>query len=390
MSAIEGQISIKLYPKKMLHERVEITSSRPVHAAKILIGKTPEQALALIPLLFNICGVAQSRVALSAIQQALQLEQPAALETARDMLVLSENAKEHLLRVFLDWPTLFGLQNKNHQLPYLSQLVATFKTALFEQSDAFSLNSTLNSDFANAEQAINELETYLHEHVFCCPTEQWLAINSSADLRQWAATTDSIAAVALNNIDQQGWSAQGPSSCPPLPLLDASSLLEQMNASDAAAFIAQPTWQGHCYETTALSRQMQQPLIHLLQQEFDNGLITRWTARLVEIALIPQQMLQLLNTLKNKQHGAPNNTAQLGLAQVEAARGRLIHRVSIKDGRISNYQILAPTEWNFHPQGLIAQSLLHIDTQDKQELDQLTRLMINAIDPCVGYQLSIH
>lgn len=390
MSAIEGQISINLYPEKVLHERVEITSSRPVHASKILIGKTPEQALALIPLLFNICGVAQSRVSLSAIQQALQLDQPAALETARDILVLSENAKEHLLRVFLDWPTLFGLKNKNHQLPYLSQLVATFKAALFEQSAAFTLDSTLNNDFTQAEHAINELETYLHEHVFCLPTEQWLAINNTDDLRQWAATADSVAASAVNNICQQGWSSQGPSSCQPLPLLDASSLLEHMNASDAAQFIAQPTWQGHCHETTALSRQMQQPIIHVLHQEFDNSLITRWTARLVEIALIPQQMQQLLDNIKNKHSGATQNTAQLGVAQVEAARGRLIHRVSIKNGLISNYQILAPTEWNFHPQGLISQSLLHIDAKDKQELDQLTRLMINAIDPCVGYQLSIH
>ena len=390
MSAIEGQISINLYSGKVLPERVEITSSRPVHASKIFIGKTPEEALSLIPLLFNICGIAQSRASLAAIQQAQQLEQPDSLETARDLLVLSENAKEHLLRIFLDWPTLFELENKNHQLPYLSQLTATFKAALFEQSNAFSLDSKLNADLANTEQVINELEAYLQKHVFCMPTKQWLAIDSIDALQAWAATADSIAAGAVNNICEQGWTSQGLSSCKPLPALDDSSLLEHMNASDAAEFIAQPTWQGDCYETTALSRQMQEPIIHLLHQEFDSSLITRWTARLVEIALIPQQMLQLLRDIKNKKNSTNKSTQQLGLAQVEAARGRLIHRVNIKHGLISNYQILAPTEWNFHPQGLIAQSLLHIDAKDKQELDQLTRLMINAIDPCVGYQLSIH
>jgi Ni,Fe-hydrogenase I large subunit len=186
--------------------------------------------------------------------------------------------------------------------------------------------------------------------------------------------------------------------------LDESYLLEKFSASDAEQFIAQPQWQGHCYETTMLSRQFEQPLIQALHREFDSTLITRWVARLVELANIPQQlrnMLQQLNDVETTTGDITDSTnepcsvqnATQGMAQIEAARGRLIHHVKIEHGVISQYQILAPTEWNFHPQGLVAKSLGSLandDNHNNDELEQLAHLVINAIDPCVGYQLRIH
>lgn len=395
MISVEGNICIKLYPDKGKNERVEIESNRPVHAAKVLIGKTPEQVLSVVPLLFSVCGVAQSRASLSAIQQAMQRETDQSPERARDLLVLSESAREHLLRIIIDWPRLFGLQSNNQQLTYPGKLVAKFKRSLFQQADAFSLGSQLKVDFSIVNYLINEFETYLQDYVFCRPTEHWLGIDSIDQLREWSENADCSAAHSVHQICEHGWTSQGNSSCQPLPILDDSSLLRKMNSSVASAFIAQPTWQGNCHQTNSLSRQIKHPLIRLLHQEFDNCLITRWTARLVELALIPQQMRDLLQSIKQQTNGSVTNASVQGLAQVEAARGRLIHQVSIEQAdskslKISNYQILAPTEWNFHPQGLITQSLKNIKANNKQEHDQLARIMINAIDPCVAYQLSIH
>ncbi len=39
----------------------------------------------------------------------------------------------------------------------------------------------------------------------------------------------------------------------------------------------------------------------------------------------------------------------VGVGMVEAARGALGHWLSIRNGRISTYQIIAPTTWNFSP-----------------------------------------
>ena len=52
-----------------------------------------------------------------------------------------------------------------------------------------------------------------------------------------------------------------------------------------------------------------------------------------------------------------------GIAWTEMARGLLVHWVRARDGRrgptraCARYRVLAPTEWNFHPHGVLAQAL---------------------------------
>jgi len=394
---IEGHIAIKLQPDSNQHEQVNVQSTRPVHAAKIFIGKTPEQTLSLIPLLFSVCGVAQSRASLSAIMQALGDTQNATAEHARDLIVLSETAKEHCLRIFMDWPKLFKLDINTQALPYLSQIIPSFKAALFEQGDAFSLSSRCHIQSDQITTLIEALEKHLVQYVFHCPLQDWLNINSIDALYDWSEKNQhsGAAAYSLRHICEQSWTSQGHSTCQPLPNLKNSLLATTLNSQSAKQFIEQPTWQGEQYETNSLSRQIQHPLLQCLHSEFDDGLITRWTARLVELALIPQHMRDLHKNINNTPIEASPASQILGIAQVEAARGRLIHRVELTQENnnkttISNYQIVAPTEWNFHPKGLIHHSLMNIKVHNQQEHEQLAHLMINAIDPCVAYQLSIH
>ncbi len=88
--------------------------------------------------------------------------------------------------------------------------------------------------------------------------------------------------------------------------------------------------------------------------------------------------------------GAGNCNAT-GVGSAEAARGLLVHRVTIINGRVEQYQILAPTEWNFHPQGVVAQGLTAIAGSGAEgaELERLARLYITAVDPCVDYKLYV-
>ncbi len=322
----------------------------------------------------------------------MQLEQDQSRELARDLLVQSENAKEHLLRIVIDWPELFGFERSNQQLMYMGNLVASFKQALFHQKDAFSLSSQLKKKISILDPMINELEIYLQDNVYRRSPQNWLDIETIDQLQLWAETSECIPAYSVHQIFQRGWTYQGYSNCQPLPWLDDLSLLKKLSSSEAKTFIAKPAWKGIHYETGSLSRQIDHPLIGFLYREFNNSLITRWSARLVELARIPQQMRNLLQAIN--QQPACSVPSSPGLAQVEAARGRLIHRVGLGLSRantekISNYQIVAPTEWNFHPQGLIAQSLAIIRVKGKQEYNQVARIITNAIDPCVACELSI-
>lgn len=396
MKDIEGQIEIDLYTQHKTPTSVAISSTRPLLAAKVLVGKTPEQALSIIPLLFSVCGTAQSRAALSCIAQNIKLDTDPSLEIARDMLVLVENAKEHLMRIFLDWPDLFNLKPDNKHLPYLCQLLKEFKPVLFQNSDAFSLGSKLEVDNERLGDLIDAVEQYLQDHVFRNRTQSWLAHQDMHELCVWAKESRTIVAQTIKIICDQGWTSQGHESCEALPELDSHHLIKQLDAENADDFIAKPVWNGRCFETTSLSRQFKHPLIQSLHKEFGATLITRWLGRLVELANIPQQLHAMHEQLIDSQHDIRQQQTstpampQAGLSQIEAARGRLIHRVELDKGMISNYQILAPTEWNFHPQGLIMKNLSAIRSEDKNEFDQLAHIMINAIDPCVGYKLRVH
>lgn len=391
MNAIEGQLNIDLYPNKIAQARVEISSSRPLQASRVMIGKTPEEVLKVLPLMYNVCGVAQARTSLKAIQSNLSLSEPRNAEAARDMLVLVETAREHLFRILIDWPALFKLEQDQSQLPLLGRLIKEFKMALFANGDAFSLGSQLQPDGQLIRQLIDQLENTLQQAIYHQPTEQWLQINDIDTLYSWSKGHDSTATNSLSIICDHGWTSQGFSRLDSLPELDENELMQRFNDSTAEQFIAQPEWHGQQYETTTLSRQMDQPLIQSLAQEFHNTLITRWVARLLELARIPTQLRQLLADIESADSVVTNSTnSNSGLAQTEAARGRLIHRVEIDNDLVSQYQILAPTEWNFHPQGLIAHSLGNLTSKDPELLQKLARLMINVIDPCVGYELKVH
>ena len=378
--SVEGELIITLSPRENGSE-VSLTSSRPVLASRILIGKTPQQALETIPLLFSVCGVAQARAGLLAMQNQCEPAQ----ETARDILVLVETAREHLLRVLLDYPKLFGFELQSTSLPEISQLNQQWKKALFKEGNAFGFDSQLDFDDDHCQLLFNQLETLMHEQIFGCATSSWLEIDYFSALQSWVQSCDSAAAVSLKKIGQQGWYEQGVSDCLPLPELSSSELKKRFDSPNANAFIAQPSWDDECYESTVLSRHLSSPLISHLLKQFNKGLITRWVARLVEMAQIPLKIKTLLKKLSSN-NNASNKTNSHGIAQVEAARGRLIHRVQISNKVIENYQILAPTEWNFHPQGLIKQALSNIKSA---KIEQLARIMINAIDPCVGYQLRL-
>jgi len=373
---VEGELNIEI------GEQVLVTSSRPVFASRVLIGKTPQQALEIVPLLFNVCGVAQARAALLAIQT----EANPAQESARKILVLVETAREHLLRVLMDYPKLFGFEMNSASLAEISQLNQQWKKALFKEGRAFDLDSELDLNHAQCFTLLTQLTDVMQANIFGVLPEEWLNIADFSTLQNWVNNCDTGAAISIKKIGQQEWYEQGISNCPPLPELSSSDLAKRFDSPDADAFIAQPNWDDNYYESTVLSRHLSSPLISHLLKKFNKGLITRWLARLVEMAHIPSQIENLLQRFRDNNHveTAYNN---YGIGQVEAARGRLIHRLQIENDYITNYQILAPTEWNFHPNGLIKQSLENIKSAKSE---QLARIIINAIDPCVGYRLSIH
>jgi coenzyme F420-reducing hydrogenase alpha subunit len=382
-----GTVHIELYHRAGQANGARIASSRPDIVSLVLLGKTPEQALGIVPLLFTLCGNAQACAALLACRAALGMTAEPESDAARDLLVQLETLREHAWRILLDWPGLIGLPPDKKALAALLKFDALFKRHLFRHGEAYKLDSHLDIDAVQLTRLTAELEALIDAAIFNGRLADFRTLTCETQLCGWLRQNDALPASLLSNLYNRNWTAVGQNDVDCLPELEADALNRQMQREDLAAFCQAPRWQGRCFETTPLTRQRSHPLIASLQHRYGNGLMVRFLARLLEVAAIPLRLSRL--TEQKPDPAIVSSTGGIGLAQLQAARGLLIHRLELRHGRVYDYRIVAPTEWNFHPEGVVTQGLKRLTAENPNDLRRQAELLINAVDPCVHYDLKL-
>ncbi len=81
--------------------------------------------------------------------------------------------------------------------------------------------------------------------------------------------------------------------------------------------------------------------------------------------------------------------AGIGRSLVDTARGLLMHEVTLDGDRIADYVIVAPTEWNFHPRGILTSLLTQASIAEPVDLRNQITQWVTALDPCVRWELSL-
>jgi len=155
-----------------------------------------------------------------------------------------------------------------------------------------------------------------------------------------------------------------------------------------------PRLAGQPMETGALARQQVagHPLVRDLVAASGANVRTRIIARLLEIALIVPRMERWAMQLRPgerycAQGRLPETGSGVGL--VEAARGSLGHWLRIEHGRIRNYQIIAPTTWNFSPRdaagtpGPLEQALVGTPVTGDEDTPVGVQHVVRSFDPCM-------
>lgn len=162
-----------------------------------------------------------------------------------------------------------------------------------------------------------------------------------------------------------------------LPWLDATASLRHWPQLDAG-FCARPQWQGSAAETGAIARRRNTATA--------GACAVRWLARLDELRdwAVGDEKVGAGGTA-SAVHLAPGR----GRALVETARGLLMHEIALDGERIADYFIVAPTEWNFHPQGPVAGWLIGRDATDRDAVHAFAARAVAALDPCVRWELEL-
>ncbi|PHS70721.1 MAG: hypothetical protein COB23_03345 [Methylophaga sp.] len=379
--SVQGELSICLTPH-VAGIRSEISSSRPMHAAQLFVGKTIKQTLQTLPLLFNICAKAQAVTAVRAIESAVKLPINNRVESQREALVCIESLREHSLQILMDWPSYINETINNKALsdvvPSLNMLMQAFKPQQLLDFGAKIIEPASAQQIALWQHCAQQLSNT----IFGVPIKQWPQDKLSS-LEHWAEQQQTPAARFIVWLNQQDWKHAGHSNIKLLPEIDDLALIRRL-MEQQTQFTAQPDWQSSCYEASWFNYQQHHPIIRQLNHQKGNGIYTRMLARLIEVADLMKKLHHYFMTgmILNQTVSRVN-----GLASTNAARGRLSHYIELEHEVIKQFFILAPTEWNFHPQGVAAESLTHL--QDSSALQLQADLLIRAIDPCVGYQLQI-
>ncbi len=170
--------------------------------------------------------------------------------------------------------------------------------------------------------------------------------------------------------------------------------LPDADMPDAYSWCKAPRLDGQVVEVGALARQVVDghPLVRDLVHGSGGNVRNRVIARLLEIARVVIAMEQWCRALRPKEpfchHAAlPDEAQAAGL--VEAARGSLGHWLRIKNGRILNYQIVAPTTWNFSPRdrsgvpGALEQALVGAPVREGENEPVAVQHIVRSFDPCM-------
>ena len=292
---------------------------------------------------------------------------------------------------------------------------------------------------------VRELRAFLERHLFAAPLEQVTAIDSEAALWAWHAQAPAsgdlrlfLSCVRDLDLQQLGpgpgrylsfgayaqpggghalaaglWRADSAR----LHTLDASAITEDAShawlADGGAARhpfdgLTQPlidkpgayTWNkaprlaGEVIETGAIARQLAagQPLVRDAVARHGGSVYTRVLARLLELAQVMPLMESWLQQLRPGEPwcvSAPLPEEGAGAGLSEAARGALGHWLTVRGGRIANYQIVAPTSWNFSPRdaagtpGALERALEGAPVLPGEQTPVAVQHIVRSFDPCM-------
>ena len=355
----EGELIVRLGLKANRVHSVNLASGREPLPDRMTRGRPADEVARTLPLLFSICARAQAAAACGALDAARGRTPDAATQQQRVADVRGEAIVELLSRLLIDWPRVMGV--------------------------APDVASVARARQALPAQALATWHEIARERIYGVAPADWMADASLDALDRWTAAAETLSARLFGRLQREA-ADLGRSDIRTMPPATLEALLPLLaRLADDPTFGKSPDWLGSPVETGALARHAEHPLVASYVERHGNTVAARTLARLVELAaLLSVDDDASLPTAR--QHAvAPG--AGIGLA--ETARGLLLHHAEVSNGRVERYRIVAPTEWNFHPDGALARGLLQRPVDGPETARREAHLLVQALDPCVACRVEV-
>ncbi|OUD10248.1 HupV protein [Marivivens niveibacter] len=289
------------------------------------------------------------------------------------------------------------------------------------------------SDKVRIQTALRSCRRYLETTLFGAPTEQFAALSARDSLMDWTAGDAGLflRIAADTGLDDIGMGPGRFMSFGAYPLpgkrafaagmwdgglhdVDTAQITEDISHAwmlgetahpadgrtapdedmrdDAYSWCKAPRLNGQTIETGAFARQIidGNPLARDLADR--PSAMARVVGRLIEIARTQMLLEDLAAQIDPKDrfmgHWDMPKSGQ-GQGLVEAARGALGHWTKFDNGKITGYQIIAPTTWNFGPRdaagnpGPLEAALVGAPVGDGEETPIAVQHIVRSFDPCM-------
>jgi coenzyme F420-reducing hydrogenase alpha subunit len=338
----------------------------------LFVGRRAAEIPALARSLFSVCGRSQAIAARAAIEAIAQVDGGPLEMASRARAVAIETLQEHAWKIFVELPRMAG---REPEIALLAEGRRAMAASIEARPDAPAPTEPL---LAWARRALFEPAAFLD-----LGTEQGLR----AWMREARTPAAALCAQALAPD-----AALGACDVELLPPADtawvAGKLAGEIDARDD--FDAVPTLDGCARETGAIARTAGHPLVAAVIGSWGRGVGARLVARLAEAAqLVVEVTGTAAGTRFPDRHGAAATGEGAGVGWAETARGLVVHRVGLDGDRVTRYRIVAPTEWNFHPEGAFARAARHL-RGEARAIEARVQRLVASLDPCVGVRYEVH
>ena len=372
----EGELVVTIHWDGARVRCASVRSTRPLAVPRVLVGRTTREAAELVPLLFSVCAHAQGTAAACALEAANGRPTPAATLRRHDLAVVLEALQEDLRRLLIDLPAAAGIAGNVAAVARARRAIAPLLAA--------ARGDIAPGDMAKLGAALLPL---VDTDLLGRPAAAFVAIDAARGFVDWARSSSTpVATVVRHAFDIAP--GLGISDVRPMPPASQASLgAAVLVALDAEpGFARSPHWHGTPVETGALARRARHPGLRAFIAEHGNGVAARLIARLLGVV---QAIVALAGGEPEPRVAAWSPRPGEGAASVDTARGLLVHRARVTADRVTEYAIVAPTEWNFHPQGALVRGLAGLVAGDERALAHGANLVVQALDPCVAYSVEI-
>ncbi|MFY9656465.1 MAG: nickel-dependent hydrogenase large subunit [Methylocystis sp.] len=339
---------------------VRISSTRATHLSRLFIGRPAQEAPLLAQRIFALCGVSHRLVAARAIASARGEPISAHRNRVETTALLAERLCAALRsNMILAVQTGAGVINSD-LIRTVSELLSLARELYCE---ALACSARESLDCGTTRSLIGEI----------------CARGRNLSLREPRGAASRF---AFEHLEKEFAGSESFAVIAPDPLRDADDDEVLQGIRDkGASFAANPSLDGRAPETGAFAR-------FWLRTDLSKGaLAARFEARMIDIAECFAELEASETDARMFQAFSPS--PREGLAAAETSRGRLHHwtRLSAED-RIEDHQIVAPTEWNFHPAGPFIEALLGA-TMEPGRAERRIAQFAGLFDPCVPFRVEV-